>query len=174
MGVTTPCNQLATTKIKTDCTKTADATTGTIGKCCLATFTTAPKSPKADGSSDITVASAGAGGVLDGTSFYGCYKTGGSIRWIPGTGAEDAGTECWSTAADFCGSTKVGKAQAYQAYRKTLATGTAVAANDGSRRMLATADKAGLAGTANTCVCGASGMFSIGFSLLAILALFWK
>jgi hypothetical protein len=30
------------------------------------------------------------------------------------------------------------------------------------------------AGKANTCVCGASAVFTIGFSLLAVLAALWK
>lgn len=70
-----PCEQLAGSKVKADCTKTDDAASGTKAKCCLATFATPPTT-----SSAKAVTAGGTGSVIADSKFYACYKkSGGSI-----------------------------------------------------------------------------------------------
>jgi len=81
-----PCEQLASDKVKADCTKTDDAASGTKAKCCLATFNTVPTT-----SSSKSVTAGGTGSVIADSKLYACYKkSGGSIMF---TTASDATTE---------------------------------------------------------------------------------
>jgi len=69
------------------------------------------------------------------------------------------------SADSFCATAKVGKAQG-----GTTGVSFAHTVDDA----ITGSSTLGLAGTAKTCVCGASNIFTIGFMLLAILASLWK
>jgi len=107
-----------------------------------------------------------AGGKVDGTKYYACYKSAsGKIRFKTGTSATVASVEAWVSADSFCATAKVGKAQGGT---------TGVTFTHTVDTAITGASDKGIGGTAKTCVCGTSNIFTIGFTLLAILALLWK
>merc|ERR1712164_32965 len=155
MGSTTAlvednCNKVAAdTSLKTACTTTADGATPPK-KCCLATFNALPQTQnKAKNVQDPAK-----GGKVESSKYYACYKSGGGFRFKTATGATVDGKEAWATAADFCGTGKVGTAISHAKYSHTAGTWTDVTAGGST----------GLSGTAATCVCGSSVIASIGFS----------
>lgn len=159
---TDACAGLATADVKTKCTATSDGGSP-AKKCCLATFDALPTTYKSGGNKAVVTPTKG--GKVDGTKYYGCYKSSsGKIRFKTATDAvtADQSKEAWVSAALFCATDKVGKAQTGATYGHTVSTTVTGSATGG------------VLGTAKTCVCGTSNIFAIGFTLLAILASLWK
>lgn len=161
---TDSCSKVAAADVKTKCTTTSDGGSP-AKKCCLATFDALPTTKKS-GATAQAIQAPTKGGKVDGTKYYACYKSSsGKIRFKTGASATPAAKEGWVSADSFCATAKVGKAQG----GTTGVTFTHTVAAD-----VTGSSTAGLAGTAKTCVCGASNIFTIGFMLLAILASLWK
>lgn len=153
--VETTCNKMTSdSKVQTACTTTADSQTP-AKKCCLATFSTlttwkngADTSTK--GTQIAVVASAKGGSYATGGKVYACYQSGGEFRFKTGAATVSA-KEGWASAATFCATAAVNKAQSNKDYTHTFGTNTAITGKD---FVSGTSHGLGFTGTANICACG--------------------
>lgn len=145
---------------------TAESSTAGAKKCCKVTFDGIPTTPKSDTVEDaITGPTNVKGGIIVSTNYVACYAaTSGSIVFKTKAASVVDAKDSWVTAATFCAATAMGTSQPHKDFKHATASIT------GST----TATKAGITGKATSCDCGSANVFTIGFTLLAILASLWK
>lgn len=159
------CVSLAKASVEASCTGTAESSTSGAKKCCLATFSGIPTTPKDDSNEDAVTGPTNDKGAIINTNYFACYAaTSGSIVFKTKAGAAEDGKDGWVSAALFCATGVVNTDVAHASYKYDVKSVTGKT----------TATKAGISGKATTCVCGSANVFTIGFTLLAILASLWK
>lgn len=159
------CVALAKASVEASCTATPESGTSGAKKCCLATFNGIPTTPKDDSNEDPVTGPTNDKGAIINTNYFACYAaTSGSIVFKTKTGAAESAKDAWVSSDTFCGSTVVNTDVDHASYSYDVKSVT------GKK----TSTKAGISGKATTCVCGSANVFTIGFTLLAILASLWK